>query len=119
MNRPLLPVAIPLLLCGLPVLAQEPPPPKPPAPPKAPLASSGVLAGIDFKVADKDGNGSLSSEEISAAAFARLDADKDGKLSSGELSALSGLARRRPRERAGEEPARPERGRALDRDGDG
>jgi Ca2+-binding EF-hand superfamily protein len=111
MNLPFLPVA---LLSALPAFSQDPPPPKPPAPPKAP-APGGVLGGIDFKAADKDGNGSLSREELSAAAFARLDIDKDGKLSSEEMSALPGLGRRRQRE--GEEPARS--GRGLDRDGDG
>src|SRR5262245_8091912 len=117
MNRILLPLAT-LLLFGPSAFSQEPPPPKPPAPPKA-SASGGALAGIDFRTADRDGNGSLSPEELSAAAFGRLDADKDGRLSPEELAALPGPARRRPRERAGEEPARPERGRLLDRNGDG
>ncbi len=116
MNLSFLPVALPILLRALPAFSQDPPPPRPPAPPKAP-APGGVLGGIDFKAADKDGNGSLSREELSSAAFARLDADKDGKLSSEEMSALLGLGRRRQRE--GEEPAPPWRGRGLDRDGDG
>ncbi|MCI0586070.1 MAG: EF-hand domain-containing protein [Planctomycetes bacterium] len=123
MNLPFLPVALPLLLWALPAFSQDPPPPKPPAPPKAPAASGDVLAGIDFKAADKDGNGSLSTEELSAAAFAGLDADKDGRLSSEELSAFPGLGGRRARGAPGEGGVggedRGRRGRLLDRDGDG
>ncbi len=123
MNLPFLPVALPLLLWALPAFSQDPPPPKPPAPPKAPAASGDVLAGIDFKAADKDGNGSLSTEELSAAAFAGLDADKDGRLSSEELTAFPGLGGRRARGAPGEGEVggedRGRRGRLLDRDGDG
>jgi Ca2+-binding EF-hand superfamily protein len=95
-------------------------PSTPPAMPDKPMAAA--APGIALSVFDRDGDGSLSNDEIAAAesSLRRLDANRDGTVSRQEIAAAN---QPRPTDRAPERMPEPEdvvkRLMQLDRDSNG